>query len=79
MSASQPNALQRVDPFQPMVSARSGPMPLVIRVGVPNVTSISEGVPSGPMRAEAYVLLSSLPEELRRRVELAVQAMIAGR
>lgn len=69
---------QRVDLYQPIVSARSGPVPLAIRVGVPNQNSISEGVPSGGMKAETYVLLSALPEELRRRVELAVQMLISG-
>lgn len=71
---------QRVDLFQPMIAHAAGPAPLTLRVGVINNDSISEGVPSGgQVKAEAYVLLSALPEELRRRVELAVQALISGR
>jgi hypothetical protein len=70
---------QRVDLYQPMVAAHDS-APLAIRVGVPNNNSMSEGVPSGgQVRAEMYVLLSALPDELRRRVELAVQALLAGR
>jgi hypothetical protein len=72
--------MQRVDLFQPIIAAAPGAAPLAIRVGVPNNNSISEGVPmGGQVRVETYVLLSSLPEELRRRVELAVQSLIAGR
>jgi hypothetical protein len=77
--ANPPAAPQRVDLYQPIMATRSGPQPLALRVGVANTTSISEGVPSGPVRVETYVLLSALPEELRRRVELAVQALLAGR
>ena len=69
---------QRVDLFQPIVAARPGAAPLALRVGVPNANSISEGVPAGGFRGETYVLLSALPEDLRRRVELAVQALLSG-
>jgi len=75
----QPSQPQRVDLYQPLIATRPGPSPLALRVGVANATSISEGVPSGPMRVETYVLLSALPEELRRKVELAVQLLISGR
>lgn len=71
-------AHQRVDLYQPIVAVRGGRPPLALRVGVPNVESISEGVPAGGLRAETYVLLSALPEELRRRVELAVQTLISS-
>jgi len=67
---------QQVDLYQPIMSTSPRP-PLVLRVGVRNTNSISEGVPVGNVRAEAYVLLSALPEELRRRVELAVQALVS--
>lgn len=70
--------MQKVDLYQPIVAASAGPAPLAIRVGVQNQNSISEGVPSGGMKAETYVLLSALPEELRRRVELAVQMLVSG-
>lgn len=70
---------QRVDLYQPIVASQGGPAPLALRVGVPNQNSISEGVPAGGLRGETYVLLSALPEELRRRVELAVQALLSGR
>lgn len=70
---------QRVDLYQPMIADKHGPAPLALRVGVLNNNSISEGVPvGGQVKAETYVLLSALPDDLRRRVELAVQALIAG-
>ena len=72
--------MQRVDLFQPMIATAGGAPPLVLRVGVPNQNSISEGVPQGgQIRPESYVLLSALPDELRRRVELAVQMLITQR
>lgn len=70
---------QRIDLFQPLVAIQGGPAPIAIRVGIPNQNSISEGVPAGGHRVENYVCLSALPEELRRRVELAVQALLSGR
>ncbi len=71
---------QRVDLFQPMIADKVGAPPIALRVGVLNNNSISEGVPQGgQVKAETYVLLSALPEELRRRVELAVQMLIAAR
>ena len=71
---------QRVDLFQPLIADKVGAPPIVLRVGVLNHNSISEGVPQGGLvKPEAYVLLSVLPDDLRRRVELAIQALIAGR
>ena len=69
---------QRVDLYQPIAASDGRRPPLVLRVGVPNTQSISEGVPAGGYRAEQYVLLSALPTELRRRVELAVQSLISS-
>lgn len=70
---------QRVDLFQPIMADKAGHPPIVLRVGVINNNSISEGVPQGgQVKAEAYVLLSALPEDLRRRVELAVQMLVSA-
>jgi hypothetical protein len=71
---------QKVDLYQPIMADKAGVPPLALRVGVINGTSTADGVQfGGNVRAETYVLLSALPEELRRRVELAVQMLIAGR
>lgn len=69
---------QQVNLYQPMIANQGGPAPLALRVGVPNHNSISEGVPTGGLRVETYVLLSALPDELKRRVELAIQMLIAA-
>ena len=81
MSSQAPqSAAQRVNLYQPLIADRDGPPPIVLRVGVLNRNSMSEGVPMGGIvKAESYVLLSALPEEIRRRVELAVQAIITAR
>lgn len=70
---------QKADLYQPIIAANAGPAPLTLRVGVVNNSSLSEGVPTGTLKGETYVLLSALPDELRRRVELAVQALLTGR
>lgn len=77
MENPRPTPAQRVDLYQPMIASR-GPAPLAMRVGVVNQNSIADGVPVGNMKVETYVLLSALPDELRRRVELAVQALITA-
>lgn len=51
-----------------------GPAPLYIKTQItPTNVGLVEGVPSKSTKYEYYVLLSILPEELRKRVELAVQ------
>lgn len=71
--------MQEADLYQPILARQPGPPPIALRVGIKNHNSISEGVPQGTVRAETYVLLSVLPDELRARVELCIQALIAGR
>ena len=69
---------QRVNLYAPIIATPGAP-PLALRVGVTNQNSISEGVPAASVKAETYVLLSALPDELRQRVELTIQVLIAGR
>jgi hypothetical protein len=70
---------QVVDLYAPIMASRRGNAPLVIRVGVaPESVMTVTGPTSAPVKAEAYVLLSALPEDLRRRVETAIQVMIQG-
>lgn len=70
---------QVVDLFAPIMSSRRGNPPLVLRVGVTPVSVMTVGgAMNAPVRAEAYVLLSALPEELRRRVETAIQVIVQG-
>ncbi len=70
----------KVDVYQPIEAVRIGPPPLVIRVLVTtSADNFVGGVPASHTRSEPYVLLSALPEELRKRVALAVQALVAGR
>lgn len=72
-------SFQKVDLYSPILASRKGPAPLVIRVGVqPGDIFTEGGALSSPTKNEAYVLLSALPEELRRRVEVAVQAILSG-
>jgi hypothetical protein len=68
-----------VDLYQPLVANRVGPPPVAIRAIVtPHTAGLVEGVPASTTRGEVYVLLSILPPELRRRVELAVQTVTQG-
>lgn len=69
----------KADLYQPIQAIRIGPPPVVVRATVTvSVNSIAGGVPQANQRAESYVLLSALPEELRKRVVLAVQALATG-
>lgn len=71
--------MQKVDLYSPIMSLHKGIPPLVLRIGVQHADTYTVGGPvSSPVRAESYVLLSALPEELRRRVETAVQTIISG-
>ena len=70
---------QKVDLYQPVEASRVGPPPLVIKAIVtPNRLEMAGGVPMSTRRVENYVLLSALPEELQRRIELAVQALVTA-
>lgn len=70
---------QKVDLYQPIVAARIGAPPVVLRVGVTkNADYAFGGVPSSQMVAESYVLLSALPAELQAQVKIAVQVLLAG-
>lgn len=56
-----------------------GAPPVVIRVGVLGVGHIEGGVPAtGVTRVEQYVLMSALPDELQRRVAVALDFVKAG-
>jgi hypothetical protein len=60
--------------------ARVDGAPLVVYVECVNRSQyMSSGVPQNAVKAEAYVCLSALPEELRARVVTACQAIVAGR
>ena len=71
--------IQKVNLFAPMMSSQKGPPPLVMEVAVqPQDVMTVGGSMSSPVKVESYVLLSALPEEIRRRVETVVQAIVAG-
>lgn len=75
-----PSNAQKVDLYAPIVSARPGAPPLVVRVAVaPAPEYTTSGPVEGAVKSEAYVLLSALPQDLQERVKIAVQALIAGR
>jgi hypothetical protein len=70
---------QQVDLYKPIQSSRAGAPPMVIRVAVEKQNEMTVmGPTTSSLRPEAYVLLSALPEELRRRVELAIQSIAQG-
>lgn len=70
---------QRVNLYQPIAADRAGPPPLTIRaIVIPNVDYTIGGTIGSTERAETYVLLSALPDEIRSRVITAVQALISS-
>ena len=71
--------MQKVDLFQSIMSVRVGPPPVTLKVTTTQTAGMAVGgTMSNLSRIETYVLLSALPEELRERVKLAVQALSAG-
>ena len=71
--------LPKVDLYKPFEADKVGPPPVALRVVVtPTSHSLVEGPAASSRRAETYVLLSVLPDELRNRVVTAVQAAISG-
>lgn len=69
----------RADLYNPIVSTRIGPPPVVIRAFVTHNNSyMAGGMPQAAVTAEDYVLLSALPKEIQERVKTAVQAIISG-
>ena len=69
----------RVDIYQPVIAARIGPPPVVIRALIShNNNYIAGGVPQAAVTGEDYILLSALPKELQERVKTAVQAIVSG-
>ena len=70
---------QKVNLYAPIVASQKGQPPLILKVGVqPQDIMTVGGSMSSPPKIESYVLLSALPEEIRRRVETCVQAIVAG-
>jgi hypothetical protein len=71
--------MQKVDLYQPLISSRVGPPPIVLNVGVQrNSHETAGGLMETALTPEHYVLLSALPAELRDRVKSAVQAILSG-
>jgi hypothetical protein len=71
--------IQKVNLFAPIMASQKGPPPLVMKVAVqPQDIMTVGGSMSSPTKVESYVLMSALPEEIRRRVETVIQAIVAG-
>ena len=64
---------------RPIVAIHVGPAPVVLRTIITeNVDYMMGGVPQAALKAEDYILLSSLPRELQERIKTVVQALIDG-
>jgi hypothetical protein len=73
------NNMQIVDIFSPIISNRKGHRPLYINVGIQPADGMTESGPMTlPIKNEIYVCLSQLPDEIRRRVETAIQTLLSS-
>jgi hypothetical protein len=71
--------MNTADIYQPIVATSMGTAPITLRViTTPNNMEYVGGVPSTATRAETYVLYSALPDDLKERVRVAVQALITA-
>lgn len=65
--------------YKPILAAVAGPSPIVLTiVTAPSNGNVAGGVPLSTQKLENYILLSALPDELRQRVALAVQALVTA-
>lgn len=70
----------KADLYQPVENIRVGPPPIVLRTIItPRADGLVEGMPTSAKQPAAYVLVSALPEDLQRRIQLAVQAIAAAK
>lgn len=73
------NNHQIVDLMSPILSSKKGMKPLYLNVKIqPQDTWTESGPMILPPKNEVYVCLSHLPDELRRRVETAIQSMASS-
>jgi hypothetical protein len=70
---------QSVDLFSPILSSRKGKPPILIKVGVQDQAVYTiEGPQASPIKAEHYVLMSALPDDLKKKVENAIQMITSS-
>jgi hypothetical protein len=70
---------QLIDIYKPIASKTIGPAPIVINALITSSTAQTvNATMTKNQRIETYVLLSSLPQELKNKVELAIQMMQAA-
>ncbi|NBO23582.1 hypothetical protein EBU94_09640 [bacterium] len=68
--------VQVIDPYRSIAKPSNIKPPLTMVLNsVDSHVGYMQGVPSSYNKPEVYVLLSALPDELRNRVALAVQAL----
>ena len=73
------NMQNKANIYQPIHAEHVGPAPLVIRTIItPSNAMLVGGVPSDPRIAEDYVCVSALPQELQRRIQTAIESIIAA-
>lgn len=69
---------QVVDLSKPLAGLPNQAAPLFILAFTRRRQEVEGGVPAQAYAKHDYILLQALPEELRRRVELAIQAATAA-
>lgn len=68
--------IQVVDPYRSLYKRSNVPAPLTIVLNsTDGAAGYMQGVPPSYGKPEVYVCISALPDELRNRVVLAVQAL----
>lgn len=76
---NKPTTYQNVNFYQAIKSATTGPMPVFFNVlATPTRDYVEGGVPTHS-KVETYVLVSTLPTDVQRIVENAVQAVLASK
>lgn len=69
----------QADIFSQVISNRKGHKPLFINVGIQPTDTLTESGPMTlPIKNEVYVCLSLLPDDLKKKVETAIHALMSS-
>ena len=69
----------KIDLSQPLEAVAGQAAPMILRIVTrPRRDEMVGGVPATNAKVAEYVLYSALPEEIKQRVKLAVEAIMAA-
>ena len=72
--------MNKANLYKPIHSTNVGPIPIVVKAIVtPRADALAEGMPISSTKTVDYVLYEALSDDLKRRIELEVQALMTAK